>query len=317
LADPKDVADVEATARGQLVTVLLGGAAIVGVVFTGRTYQLSRQGQITDRYTKAIGQLGDDKLEIRLGGIYALERIAVDSERDHSTIVEVLSAYIRERRPYPPVPADEPLPEPIPTVGTDVKAALTVLGRLPRRDLVRAHLHRADLPLIDLPHADLTAADLSSAHLPGAMLNGADLTKADLFAATLTSADLSDARLVEARLTGARLVGARLEFADLTGADLVGVNLAGAALRGARLIGANLAGARLPNADLTGVDLSGARLAGVEGTRTRCYPPTPTRQSTGTRSGHRGKPAGHGVPQGTPARATELEVVAASDTMST
>jgi hypothetical protein len=53
-------------------------------------FSLARQGQVTDRYTKAIEQLGSDKLEVRIGGIYALERIAHDSPRDHPTIMEVL-----------------------------------------------------------------------------------------------------------------------------------------------------------------------------------------------------------------------------------
>ena len=30
---------------------------------------MSQEGQITDRFTKAIEQLGSDKLEVRLGGI--------------------------------------------------------------------------------------------------------------------------------------------------------------------------------------------------------------------------------------------------------
>ena len=38
---------------------------------------------MTDRYTKAIEQLGSDKLDVRIGGIYALERIALDSDKDH------------------------------------------------------------------------------------------------------------------------------------------------------------------------------------------------------------------------------------------
>jgi hypothetical protein len=63
----------------------LGSLAI-----TTRTYRLTQQGQITDRYSKAVEQLGDDKLDVRLGGIYALERIAIDSRRDHPTIVAVL-----------------------------------------------------------------------------------------------------------------------------------------------------------------------------------------------------------------------------------
>jgi hypothetical protein len=38
-------------------------------------------------------------LEVRLGGIYALERIARDSPTDHWTIIEVLSTYVRENSP--------------------------------------------------------------------------------------------------------------------------------------------------------------------------------------------------------------------------
>jgi hypothetical protein len=51
---------------------------------------------VTERYTRAIEQLGSDKIDIRLGGIYSLERIATDSTRDHPTIMEVLTAFIRE-----------------------------------------------------------------------------------------------------------------------------------------------------------------------------------------------------------------------------
>jgi hypothetical protein len=63
---------------------------------TARTLEVTEQGHITERYTKAIEQLGQQKLAMRLGGIYALERIAKDSERDHPTVVEVLSAFVRE-----------------------------------------------------------------------------------------------------------------------------------------------------------------------------------------------------------------------------
>ena len=64
---------------------------------------LSREGQVTDRYTKAIEQLGSDELDVPIGGIYALERVARDSARDHPTAMEVLTAFIREhsREPWP------------------------------------------------------------------------------------------------------------------------------------------------------------------------------------------------------------------------
>src|SRR6516225_2261792 len=62
-----------------------------------RTVELTERGQVTERYTKAIEQLGSDKgLDVRIGGIYALERIARDSAKDHPTVMEVLAAFIRE-----------------------------------------------------------------------------------------------------------------------------------------------------------------------------------------------------------------------------
>ena len=49
-------------------------------------YRLTEQGHITDRNTKAIEQLGSDKLDVHLGGIHGLERIAVDSKRDLTVV---------------------------------------------------------------------------------------------------------------------------------------------------------------------------------------------------------------------------------------
>lgn len=117
-------------ARGRLLTLSAGLVALAALVYTARTFNLSWQGQVTDRYTKAIDQLGSDKLDVCIGGIYALERIARDSSRDHSTVMEVLAAFIREHshEPWqPPRPADwrrgpELGPRP------DIQAAVTVIG---------------------------------------------------------------------------------------------------------------------------------------------------------------------------------------------
>ena len=42
-----------------------------------QTVAVAQEGQITERFTRAIEQLGSDKIAIRLGGIYALERVAL------------------------------------------------------------------------------------------------------------------------------------------------------------------------------------------------------------------------------------------------
>ena len=83
-------------ARGRLLTLGAGLLAAGALVFTARNFTLSREGQVTDRYTKAIEQLGSKEIDVRIGGIYALERIARDSARDHPTVMEVLTAFIRD-----------------------------------------------------------------------------------------------------------------------------------------------------------------------------------------------------------------------------
>jgi hypothetical protein len=78
----------------------LGGLDLLGILyFSARALQLNRRGQLTERFTKAIeqvGQLGPEKLAVRLGGIYALEHLAVDSEASHWPVMEVLTAFLRE-----------------------------------------------------------------------------------------------------------------------------------------------------------------------------------------------------------------------------
>ena len=158
-------------ARGRLLTLAAGLFAVGALVYTARNYSLSREAQVTDRYTKAIEQLGSKELDVRIGGIYALERVARDSARDHPTVMEVLTAFIREhsREPWPPPHPggfeEEQLTRP------DVQAAITVVGR---RNAER------DIQLIDLTGANLTGANLTGANLSGADLSRADLSRAAL-----------------------------------------------------------------------------------------------------------------------------------------
>ena len=114
---------------------------------------------MTDRYTKAIEQLGSKELDVRIGGIYALERIARDSAKDHPAVMEVLAAFIREhsREQWPPPDPDNP--DELRLTRPDVQAAATVAGR---RNAKR------DIRPIDLTRADLTRADLTGARLSDA-----------------------------------------------------------------------------------------------------------------------------------------------------
>jgi hypothetical protein len=140
--------------RTAFLAGLAGLAALGSLVIATRTYRLTQQGQITDRYTKAIDQLGSDKQDVRLGGIYALERIANDSPFDRATIEEVLTAFVRGHSPSPD--ADEPsrddLNLPLRYSAPDVQAALTVLGR---RKPPTSQPQALDLSETDLAGANL------------------------------------------------------------------------------------------------------------------------------------------------------------------
>ena len=191
--------------RGRMIQVATGLLAIGALVYTGLNFRLSREGHVTDRYTKAIEQLGSERLDVRLGAIYALERIMIDSPRDHPTIVEVLAAFVREHSP-PAVKArghnlvvvaavEDPASPPAPVKpGTDVLAAMTVLGRRPSKREERGRLN--------LRSADATGADLAYADLVGVILTDACLTGADLIDANLTGAFLTSTDLTHAHLTG-------------------------------------------------------------------------------------------------------------------
>lgn len=203
-------------------------------------FRLAERGHLADRYTKAIELLGDDKLEIRLGGIYALERLAGDSERDHPTVVEVLGSFVRERtnparseRPtvadvlsaalkilepkdgQPTAPDENPLSEP----PKDVQTAITVLGQL----RTRPGVHRGDLW-----GANLTNMHLFNANMAGAYLYKVNLTNVNLAGTNLTKASLQEANLTKAYLKGANLTKAYLLNADLTEAVLFKADLSGA-----------------------------------------------------------------------------------------
>jgi Pentapeptide repeats (8 copies) len=217
-----------------------------------RTLELTEQGQVTDRYTKAIDQLGSDKLDVRIGGIYALERIARDSAKDRPAVIDVLAAFVREhsREPWPPLPADDQSGAGSPERATrpDVQAAVTVIGRRNiQLDDQRVNLTDANLSGADLTGANLTEAGFANAKLPGAILVGANFTGANLSNADFSGANLYNAILTGSYPTGANFTDALLGGANLGGALLLGADLTCANLTGANLHGALLRGARWPS----------------------------------------------------------------------
>ncbi|MGW4527716.1 pentapeptide repeat-containing protein [Amycolatopsis sp. NPDC004378] len=243
--------------------MLTGVAAIGALIFTALSLQTTRdqvriteQGQFTERFTNAITQLGaQNSLEIRLGGIFALERIARDSERDHATVMEVLTAFIREHAPVSPCNEDR-------SPDADIQAAVTVIGR---RDATH------DVDPIDLHNTCLPQVSLFYANLAGAIFDGATLSRADLRGTDLSSASLTNARLVKAtnglfRMSEVRhseIRQANFSLATMTGTDLTDAEFGNACfaqtdLERATIVRTELHGAGLNEANLPEANLESA-----------------------------------------------------------
>ena len=269
--------DSENAIRTSLIQGIGGTVLLAGLYFTyqnlratQRSISIAEDKQVTERFSTAVGMLGSSSMHTRLGGIYALERIAKDSAGDYLQVMEDLTAFVREESPWPPKVKDsaindttgpvklpdsaeceqsEALLTKTPALSTDVQAVITVLGRLKpsyqegdtRRvdlsetDLRRLKAKKANFKGFDLRGAHLEGADLREAHFEGANLNYAYLRGATLWEAHLEGAQMKNAHLERANFWKAHLERTKLNCAHLEGADLGEARFEGATLWGAYL----------------------------------------------------------------------------------
>lgn len=294
--DPKDRVDVALFMAQAFAGLALAG----GLIFTwlnmrttqenvrttqdnaNKTLDLATTSQISERFTRAIDQLGNQYLWIRLGGIIGLGRVAADSEAYRGPILDVLTAYVREhdRTPSPWLSPH------------DVQWILRILGdgKTFRRTVDDGETSQLGVMTIDLSKADLHLMDLSSLNLENVSLAGAHLERVNFGGTNLDGVDLKGAHLEGSSLTEAQLQVAKsggatgivdtprtdtldergaetldLRGRDLSGNDLRQKNLVDAKLQGANLAGVKLSyGAILRGADLKGTNLAGADLRGVD-----------------------------------------------------
>lgn len=244
--------------------------------------------QITERFAKAIEQLGSQDLQVRIGAIYSMERLAKDSPRDHWTVMEVLTSFIKSKsfkQESVIIPNLENLQnksrdtitqsvlqkiqqEQQIKITIDIQAALTVISRRNHNqdpkdkylDISHCDIRGADLRKAKLNKADLTNTNLSRANLEDAELSEAKLQNSDLTHAWLNKANLKRANLHLAKLNAAQLQEAQLQKTDLTGAEIKSVNLNNAKLNKAILHGAILCRSTLNNTDLTDAKLKRTNL---------------------------------------------------------
>ncbi|WP_199548542.1 pentapeptide repeat-containing protein [Streptomyces sp. N35] len=236
--------------RLAVVQVLAAIGAGVALTFTAFNYRLSRRGQVTDRFTKALERLGSDRLYVRLGGIRALEQIVEDAPDQATHACQVLLTFVREQTPR--------ALDGIPGEHNRIVSARRSAKR-------KMDLALAATPLPSKPAEDVHAAlevlltrlggpglfvQLSGLHLAGLELDGVDLALSALAGTDLSSSVMWDSNFSEAIL----------DNANLSGAHFAGSHFQGATLRGANLSSAILWGVDFSEAELNGAILEGASL---------------------------------------------------------
>lgn len=312
-----------------ILTAVLGASGIP--LFIWRTtiaYSqagIARDRAYTELFTKAIEQLGTDKvkkeevldaegkpvldnagqplmreiyvpnIEVRIGAIYALERIMKESKKDAPAIVDTLAAYVRENCGKPTLECKIPekkFSEPIgewlaaiqnyigivilPKKGTlvdrakalaeqpqvnrvDIKTALTVIGRRP------VHLKNPK----DFEDERTTMPDLRNVNFQGWDLRNFDLSHCNLSGAKMQGANFHAAQMQGAKLLGAQMQGtnlnkANIQRANISGSDLQGASLNFAKMQRAKIIDADMNCAEFGDAQMQGINLSLSKIQGTK-----------------------------------------------------
>lgn len=158
----------------------------LAVQVASTTEQDAASRRVTDLYAKAVEQLGSDKAPVRLGGLYALERLAQDNPAQRQTIVNVLCAYLR-------MPFELPAP-------TDTQKVEEREVRYTAQRILTAHLR----PDLDATTGEPTNPDF----WPGRSL--------DLAGATLIDFDASYCHFDEAAFDRATFTGEYTSFSWTT-----------------------------------------------------------------------------------------------------
>jgi Pentapeptide repeats (8 copies) len=218
--------EIENDARKTLGEIVSGLGVVAGLLFTWyqindsrnateQSLRTTQQGQITSRFSQAVDQLGSDAVDVRVGGIYSLEQIALDAPDDfYRPVMEVLAGYVRAHNQYGQ-PAENPEGPSVQANGQtlDVRAAVIVLTRRPDppsgSEGLRLSLAGVDFRTMSLTRANLAGVDLSNAHLEGANLGEADLEGA-ILSGTFTSG------MLPANFTLACLQSADLSRSDIS-----------------------------------------------------------------------------------------------------
>ena len=181
-------------ARKTLAQICGGAILLTGLYASFRTMDVSHEGQINDLYVKAVEEIdatdvnGKPKIEVRIGGMYALSKIGTDSKELFIPSINIIKTYVQT---HLPVRSENTKPKP---ATPDVQAGLNVLSMPPYQIL--------SVRNFDLRGYRLSASVFAYADFTGADLRGVNFEHSDLRNAQVDNADFRDAVLADTDVSG-------------------------------------------------------------------------------------------------------------------
>ncbi|MCC5957993.1 MAG: pentapeptide repeat-containing protein [Rhodobacteraceae bacterium] len=246
---------------GTLIAALLGAPFVLwATLLKHQTLALQRDAHMVDRFDvqSVVEHLGAVKtvlvdgvaqsvpnIEVRIGAILSLERIAQDSTRhdkgrDHVRVMEILCAYIRENTATPSLAreADEDGPF---TPRTDIQIAIDVIKRRGQEQIeieagqkYRLDLRGCDFRGVDLSRGSFRGAILARCRFEFALMQMSDFSGARFDYSVLNYLDCRKAKFVGADMRHCRIDKPEptaggfvwtITMGDTTGLSLISANI--------------------------------------------------------------------------------------------
>ena len=183
-------------------------------------------------------EVSEPNLEVRIGAIYALERIARQNLDYHLQATEIISAFVRTNAPQLTLQASTPPFQPT-TPRQDIQTAISVLARRSKQQI---KIENDAEFRIDLKNTDLSGIDFGAGQFSAAMFNNSRLEAASFKECQLHGTVFNGSLLNFADFWGAELVGTRFNEIEISQGVLWGSFTGAAKVKGLTFIGANLTG---------------------------------------------------------------------------
>lgn len=172
--------------------------------------------QITDRFSRAIEQLNNDNMYMRIGAVHALERIGYDSEKDVLAVLRLLASFVRGQSPVKGESVD--------TIQPDAKDGLDAIGRLTshHKEFLKGYgAFRLDLSASNLtPFPLLIEGYFRNFDFSNSNITNGVFAKHNFSGAFFSGANLTGTFFLECNFRHASFMQAILDYAEFNNADM-------------------------------------------------------------------------------------------------